>query len=122
MENENELGFCKFCGQSQIVHLLGEGSQEDRDKWATEMCHCQGAEAERRRIEREEKINAYIEKHFAPSQKQFVLDCVEVVKDWDSEIDEVTIKSGCKQTKIWVNADEYICFKTKETEDDELKV
>lgn len=121
MSDESKLGFCKYCGQSQIIETLGDVGQEERDLIATDKCHCPEAESERRRKEREEKIKAYVNKHFTDTQEAFVLDCIEQVKTWDSGIDEVTIKSGCKQTKIWIDADEYIRLKTKETEDDELK-
>lgn len=122
MDEEKKIGVCRFCGQSMMVETLGDVSQEERDLMATDMCHCPEAEADRRRRDREEKIDAYVDKHFSKQQKPFVLDCIEQVKTWDSGIDEVTIKSGCKQTKIWVDDNEYIRLRTKATEDDELKV
>lgn len=123
MEESKNTGTCRFCGQSSIVETVGESTQEERDLIATERCTCPEANTERLRKEREAKIKEFVEKHFSYDQQDIVKAMVATVrKHYENGMDEISFKSGCKQTRIWIDADNYIHIKTKKTEDDELKI
>lgn len=123
MEENKNTGTCKFCGQTSIVETVGESTQEERDLIATERCKCPEADAERRRAERDAKIHEFIDKHFSYDQQEIVEYLMSLVKKhYENGIDEFSFKSGCKQTRIWIDSDSYIHIKTKKTEDDELKI
>ena len=117
---ESNLGFCKFCDQSQIIETVGELTQEERDEIATEKCTCAGAMEEKRRKLRREKIDAYIEKHFSAELKSMVNEIVHQVSCM--EIEKATIKYDGKQADIWTDSDAYLHIKVKKVEDEELKV
>lgn len=123
MEESKNTGTCRFCGQSSIVETVGESTQAERDLIATERCSCPEANTERLRKERDAKIQEFIDKHFSYDQQDIVKYLVgQVKKHYENGIDEFSFKSGCKQTRIWIDSDSYIHIKTKKTEDDELKI
>lgn len=61
---ETSYGICKHCGQVHHMQTSGPCTEEQLDEWATGMCDCSGAKAEKRRKETGEKAKTNIEKLF----------------------------------------------------------
>lgn len=122
MENENEknLGFCHFCGQSQIIETLGNVTQEERDQLATNKCMCPEAQSDRRKKERKAKIEAYINKHFSDRVGNYVRESIDMVESFD--VDKVSFNFDSKTCTIWLDSDSWLHLKIQHREDDELKV
>lgn len=122
MENENEknLGFCHFCGQSQIIETVGDVTQEERDQLATNKCMCPEAQSDRRKRERKAKIEAYINKHFSDRVGNYVRASIDIIESFD--VDKVSFNFDSKTCTIWLDSDSWLHLKIQHREDDELKV
>lgn len=116
-----KIGTCAYCGQTRVIETLGEVTQKELDRMATERCLCQGAQGEKRKKARKAKINEFIRKKF-PHEKLageifMVIDTVE-----DDTFEEVTLKLyPDKNVRIWKDSDSNLHIKIKRIEDDELK-
>jgi len=51
----NKIGYCAFCGQSQLIETDKYWPQEVRNRYATEHCNCDAARAAARKKEAEEE-------------------------------------------------------------------
>ena len=116
MSGDN-LGYCKYCGQSQLVVTVGEVDQEKRNELATEMCHCAQAEEAKRKAQRKEKKERYLEDNFPDEPlKSFVCQCIDAVDTWDMGIESVQIKLDDGYThKISLDKDYNLKIKATKT-------
>lgn len=115
------VGTCAYCGQTRVIETLGEVTQKELDRMATERCLCQGAQEEKRKKARKAKINEFIRKKF-PHEKLAgeMLELIDAVED--DTFEEVTVKLyKDKIVKIWKDADNFLHIRIKRAEDDELK-
>ena len=117
-ENKN-VGTCAYCGQTAIINTVGEVSQVELDMMATDKCMCKEAQSERRKRERREKIEKYVEKHFTKEKVDFVNAAIALVENF--EFDKVSMNYDAKTCTIWMDSDSYLHIKIQHREDDELK-
>jgi len=126
MEKENEMitptGTCRYCGQSVLVSNAPVGASEhDLDMLATDQCMCPEAQSERRKKERKEKIEKFINKHFDPELIDLINAVILMIEQ--SGLVEFTCKlPDERNVKIWLDNDAYLRIKIKKTEDEELKI
>ena len=115
------VGTCAYCGQTRVIETLGEVTQKELDRMATEGCICQGAQDEKRKKARKAKINEFIRKKFPPEKLAGeMLQLIDAVED--DTFEEVTVKLyKDKIVKIWRDSDNFLHIRIKRTEDDELK-
>jgi hypothetical protein len=118
-EQKNQ-GFCQYCGQAAIIETVGEVSQAELDSMATDKCNCKEAQTERRKRERREKINKYVDKKFPECLRQFVHDAITFVENYDA--DKITINFDSQTCTIYMDSDSWLHIKIQRREDDELKV
>ena len=64
-----QLGGCRFCGQSKMLHLAAPWDNEKCDEAATEMCDCTQAVIYTNRKNRKEKVTKAIEENFGEKAK-----------------------------------------------------
>ena len=117
--SEDNLGYCRYCGQSQIVITVGEVTQEKRNELATDQCHCAQAESAKRKKMREKKKADYLEENFPDDPlKSFIAQCIDAVDTWDMGVDSVQVKLDDGYThKIYLNKDHDLKIKaTKKNE------
>lgn len=115
------VGTCAYCGQTRVIETLGEVTQKELDRMATERCVCQGAQEEKKKKARKAKIDEFINKKFPygklAEEMHLLVDMIE-----DNTFEEVTAKLyKDKLVKIWKDSDNYLHIRIKRTEDDELK-
>lgn len=115
------VGTCAYCGQTRVIETLGEVTQKELDRMATERCLCQGAQEEKRKKARKAKIKEFVERKFPFGNLSIeMLEIVDAVED--NTFEEITIKLyKDKIVKIWKDSDNYLHIRIKRTEDDELK-
>lgn len=119
-EKKEQIGTCKYCGQTKMIQTIAPVSQAELDNMATDMCMCPEAKTERRKKERKAKIDAYINKHFSPQTADFVHNAVEMVEQFI--VDKISINMDSKTYTIWIDSDSWLHIKMQKREDDELKV
>lgn len=119
-EMKPKTGTCAFCGQSVFVDTIGEVSQAELDSIATDKCNCKDAQTERRKRERREKINKYVDKKFPECLRKFVHDAITFVENYDA--DKITINFDSQTCTIYMDSDSWLHIKIQRREDDELKV
>lgn len=92
-----QLGECRFCGQSKMLHTAMKWNQEDCNEAATEMCTCAKADAYSKRKRRKEKIYSSIEENFGessntplPAVKEIMEAAAQPIIEY--KIDSVTVK------------------------------
>lgn len=120
-DKNGKIGICAFCGQTRVIETIGEVSQLELDRMATERCLCGEAQAEKRKKARKAKINEFIQRKF-PDEKRRAL--ITELSDavWEDTFEEVNLKLyKDKNVRIWRDAENYLHIKIKRTEDDELK-
>lgn len=71
-DKNGKIGICAFCGQTRVIETIGEVSQLELDRMATERCLCGEAQAEKRKKARKAKINEFIQRKF-PDEKRRAL-------------------------------------------------
>ena len=115
--SEDNLGFCKYCGQSQIVVTVGEVSQEKRNEIATGLCQCAQAQEARRKEDRKKKKEDYLEENFPDDPlKSFVAQCIDAVDTWDMGLESVQLKLDDGYThKISLDKDYNLKIKATKT-------
>lgn len=118
MSQENEevaqIGYCDFCHQGMTIQTVGEASQERLNIIATNKCMCPEAKSERRKIERREKVNSYVEKNFSEDAAPTIKSLVELVEH--GEFDQIVIHglTGWKTT-MKTDKDGYLVITKKRT-------
>ena len=90
MEDEKQIGVCKYCGQSKMIQTIGEVSQARLNEIATNECQCGGARAERELEERRANIESYL-KEVPEYSRSFFKAAINAVQDEDTEIESITI-------------------------------
>ena len=115
--SEDNLGYCKFCGQSQFVNTLGDVTAEKRNEIATSLCTCGPAQAEKRKQERIKKKERYLEENFPDDPlKGFMAQCIDAVDTWDMGVDSIQIKLDDGYThKISLDKDYNLKIKASKT-------
>ena len=115
------VGTCAYCGQTRAIETLGEVTQKELDRMATERCVCQGAQEEKKKKARKAKIDEFINKKFPYGKLAGEIhSLVDVIED--NTFEEITAKLyKDKLCKIWKDSDNYLHIRIKRTEDDELK-
>lgn len=121
--NENvseQIGTCRYCGQTKAIQALVGLSQSDLDNMVTDQCMCPDAKTERRKKERKAKISAFVKKHFTPERANFIQTAISLVEG--NDFDKISCNYDSKTCTIWVDADSCLHLKVQKREDDELKV
>lgn len=96
----NNIGFCKYCGNSRIVKLKDEGieyTQTMLDEMAAEQCDCEGACHQRKKEADRETASAYIDnvvdkEALAAALKNFI----EVLQDYKAQSISVKVDDKTK--------------------------
>ena len=105
MEDEKQIGTCKYCGQSKMIQTIGEVSQARLNEIATTECQCGGARAERELEERKTKIESFLNE-VPEFSRSFFKAAIEAAQNEDTEIESVTIAtSDGWKTKISMTGD-----------------
>lgn len=129
MSDENkQIGTCKFCGQTKMIQTIAPVSQAELDAMATDMCMCPDADKERRKKERQAKIEEFINHNFKDEElREDIHGAVSMI--WDPEhkrkhtLSSITLQPSEEMTiKIWKDADFNLRIKAKTVDDYELKV
>lgn len=122
-EKKEQIGRCRFCGQTRMLETVGELSQEELDNMATDLCRCPDADMVRRKKERQDRIDEFIEDHFEGHIKNVIYDAIKEVTQADSEVSEIAYKTKSDMSiRVYVDADYYLHIKAKVVDDYELKV
>ena len=117
------FGTCAYCGQGKMIKAPEDKAQIEIDALVTEECNCIDARAVRNKRERKEKIDDFINSHFAEDIRPFIQDSVDIIDRWDSQINDISIKLiDDFAVKIWKDSDDKLHIRTKMVADDELKV
>lgn len=119
--NQDNLGFCRYCNQSQIVETVGELSQAERDDIATDSCKCQEAQSARRKKERKEKIKNFINKHFEPEMKILLEYAIKMTEEYDLTDFRIALPDD-RVVRVWLDKDAWLHIKIRKDSDEELKV
>ena len=126
MSKENEegaqIGYCDFCHQGMTIQTVGEASQERLNIIATNKCQCPEAKSERRKIERREKVNKYVENNFTEDAAPTIKALVELVEH--GEFNQIVITHGLTgwKTTMKTDKDGYLVITKKRTvEGDSLR-
>lgn len=122
-EMKPNTGTCKFCGQSVFIDTVGEVTQAELDAMATEKCNCPAADQERRKKEREQKTEEFVNKHFKGRIRDKIYQAIDDVTDSNNGIIEVAIKTSTDWSiRVYVDSDYYLHIKAKVVDDYELKI
>lgn len=122
MPDEKKIGRCRFCGQSRMLETIGELSQDELDNIATDLCYCPEADQVRRKKERQEKIDAFVNDHFKGHIQKLIYMAIDEVREYGNGIAEISIKTSDDMSiRIWVDSDAWLHIKAKTVEDYELK-
>lgn len=119
MSQENEevaqIGYCDFCHQGMTIQTVGEVTQQKLNEIATSKCQCPEAKSERRKIERREKVNNYVEKNFSEDAAPTIKALVELVEH--GEFDQIVITHGLTgwKTTMKTDKDGYLVITKKRT-------
>ena len=119
MSQENEevaqIGYCDFCHQGMTIQTVGEASQERLNIIATNKCQCPEAKSERRKIERREKVNKYVENNFTEDAAPTIKALVELVEH--GEFNQIVITHGLTgwKTTMKTDKDGYLVITKKRT-------
>ena len=119
MSQENEevvqIGYCDFCHQGMTIQTVGEVTQERLNIIATNKCMCPEAKSERRKIERREKVNSYVENNFSEDAAPTIKALVEIVEH--GEFDQIVITHGLTgwKTTMKTDKDGYLVITKKRT-------
>ena len=119
MSQENEevaqIGYCDFCHQGMTIQTVGEVTQQKLNEIATSKCQCPEAKSERRKIERREKVNNYVEKNFSEDAAPTIKALVELVEH--GEFDQIVITHGLTgwKTTMTTDKDGYLVITKKRT-------
>lgn len=90
--NALQTGVCRFCGQATTVSILGD-DPELLNEAATKACTCNEAQAWRRKLDREKKVQGFLAEFFDyPSDEQFIREAIDAVEHWDGGISAVTVE------------------------------
>ena len=127
-EKKEQIGTCKYCGQTKMIQTIAPVSQAELDNMATDMCLCPEAEKERRKKERKAKIDAFINHNFKSEWlKNDIYGAIDMI--WDAEHkregthQSITLQPSEDETiKIWKDADYNLRIKAKTVDNCELKV
>lgn len=99
------MGTCKFCGQSKHIETIGEVSQDKLDEIATNECHCERAEFERRSAERREKVEKFLNEEVPEYSRELFEKAIRYVENPETEVEYVAIKTSDGWiTKILTNS------------------
>lgn len=119
MSQENEevaqIGYCDFCHQGMTIQTVGEVTQERLNIIATNKCQCPEAKSERRKIERREKVNNYVEKNFSDQAVQTIKGLVELVEHGEFEQVVITHAFDGWKTTMKTDKDGYLVITKKRT-------
>ena len=109
---EERTGFCKYCGQAQMVEAAVDVSQEELDELATRQCNCGEAKEQRKKQKRMENAELWARSNFSENngEVQTVMNAVKAVGEY--VFDNMTIKKGKFAYRIYVDKDGMICVKT----------
>lgn len=97
----NNIGFCKYCGNSRILKLSEEElaiyTQTERDTIASEQCDCEGACHQRKKEADRDTASAYIDnvvdkEALAAALKNFI----EVLQDYKAQSISVKVDDKTK--------------------------
>ncbi len=120
-EKLEQIGTCRFCGQTRVIETLKELTQLELDEAATENCICEGAIEDKRKRARRTKINEFVNRKFGENK---LADSIRSLADLveDGTFEEVTFKLyKDKIVRIWKDSEFNIYIRIKRTEQDELK-
>lgn len=120
-EKKENIGTCKFCGQTRHIETIGDVTQSELDDMATDMCICPESINLKRKNARDKKLKEFIEKRFK-SQKliDFLLEVIKLIDDAVIEDCQITLYPD-KVCKIWKSSDMQMNVRIKKTENDEIK-
>ena len=122
-EKKEQIGRCRFCGQTRMLETVGELSQDELDNMATDLCNCPEADTIRRKKERQDKIDEFVEMHFKGHIKDKIYEAIEEVTTLGNGINEIAYKTADDMSiRVYVDADYYLHIKAKVVDDYELKV
>ena len=119
MSQENEevaqIGYCDFCHQGMTIQTVGEVTQERLNIIATYKCQCPEAKSERRKIERREKVNKYVENNFTEDAVPTIKALVELVEN--GGFNQIVITHGLTgwKTTMKTDKDGYLVITKKRT-------
>lgn len=114
-EEGAQIGYCDFCHQGMTIQTVGEVTQQKLNEIATSKCECPEAKSERRKIERREKVNKYVEKNFTEDAAPTIKALVELVEH--GEFNQIVITHGLTgwKTTMKTDKDGYLVITKKRT-------
>lgn len=122
-EMKPKTGTCRYCGQSIFIDTVGEVTQAELDNMATDRCMCPAADQARRKKERDQKIEEFVNDHFKGRVRDKIYQAIEDVTDYNNDIVEITIKTGSEWTiRVYVDSEYYLHIRAKITDNYELKI
>lgn len=120
-EKKENIGTCRYCGQTRHIETIGDVSQSDLDDMATDMCLCLDAVNAKRKKARDKKLKEFIEKRFKTQELiDFIKEAIKLIDDETIEDFSITLYPD-KTCKIWKSNDGQMNIRIKKTENDEIK-
>ena len=106
-----------------MIETVGELPQNELDNMATDLCNCPDADMARRKRERQEKIDEFVDLHFKGHIKDKIYEAIEEVTTLGNGISEIGYKTTDDMSiRVYVDSDYYLHVKAKVVDDYELKV
>ena len=122
-EKHEQLGKCRFCGQTRMLETVGELSQDELDNMVTDLCYCPEADQLRRKKERQDRIDMFVADHFKGHIKDKIYEAIDEVTESGNGILEIGFKTADDMSiRVYVDSDYYLHIKAKVVDDYELKV
>lgn len=107
------IGACRFCGQTKLVRLADEASDEMADQAATNECNCQEAAQYRASINKMARIRDTIESTFDEETSEFMMSAVDAVVS--GMFDRITIDVHEMKFTLYINNDGKLVFGRRRT-------
>lgn len=122
-----EIGACRFCGQTRLLHTIFPWKEEECTEAATEMCECTQAVIYTKRKSRKEKVIKAIEESFgenaknpAPEVAAVMMAAVEPIVNY--KIDSVSIKDGKVKYKLSLTSKDTVKMERTITNNNSVEV
>lgn len=124
---KEELGACRFCGQTRMLHIVGPWDKEKCNEAATEMCECTQAVTYTKRKSRKEKVTKAIEENFGekakypvPEVAAVMMAAVEPIVNY--KLDSVVIKDGKAKYRLSMTSKDTVKVERTITDNDSVEV
>lgn len=124
---KEEIGTCRFCGQTRLLHVVGPWDKEKCNEAATELCECTQAVIYAKRKSRKEKVTKAIEENFGekakypvPEVATVMMAAVEPIVNYN--VDSVAIKDGKVKYKLSMTSKDTVKVERTITNNDSVEV